>query len=38
MNYLIACMLSSFAVGIMVGVIAEASYRNSPKSDDDESR
>ena len=30
-SYLVACMLSSFTVGVMVGVLSEAASRNYSK-------
>jgi len=40
MSYLVACMLCSFVVGIMVGVMLEAYTRNyfKKKGNDNESR
>jgi ABC-type phosphate transport system permease subunit len=39
MSYLVACMLCSFVIGIMVGVMLEAYTRNylKKKGNDDES-
>ena len=40
MSYLVACMLCSFVIGIMVGVMLEAYTTNDfkKKGNDDESR
>ena len=38
MNYLVACMLSSFTIGVMVGVLSEAASRNIKRGNTDEGR
>ena len=37
-SYLVACMLSAFVAGLMVGVMIESSARKFFKGDDDETR